>query len=64
MSEFYRQAARPYFRPSEIFVNGRDHGIKIGPYPVEGEYIGRGERSWKLEAAGGFSRRVVEKLRM
>jgi hypothetical protein len=64
MTKFYRQAARPYFRPSEFFVNGRDHGIGIGSYPIEGECIGGEESLWKLEAAGILSRSVVEKLRM
>jgi hypothetical protein len=38
--KFYRLRSEAYFRPSEIFVNGRDCWVEVGLYPVEKENVG------------------------
>jgi hypothetical protein len=64
MLEFYRLRSEAYFSLSEIFVNGRDYSRERSPYLIELGSVGCGEHRGSESTAGGFRRRVVEKLRM
>ena len=58
--KFYRVTSEAYFRPSDFFVNGRDHIREGSPYPLEKANVGGRRVEWLNGSAGS----VVEKLRM